>query len=113
MQRLARYKEVAEQLIAAGHAYYDYMTREELELLRKQQIQRGEKPRMTAAGARKGPRGKRLRRTFRPWFASKRRRRAKPAGRTLSKARSRFRTPSSTTSCCCAPTAYRPTTSAW
>jgi glutamyl-tRNA synthetase len=45
MQRLARYKEVAEQLIAAGHAYYDYMTREELELLRKQQIQRGEKPR--------------------------------------------------------------------
>jgi glutamyl-tRNA synthetase len=45
MQRLARYKEVAEQLIAAGHAYYDYMTREELELLRRQQIQRGEKPR--------------------------------------------------------------------
>jgi glutamyl-tRNA synthetase len=45
MQRLARYKEVAEKLIAAGHAYYDYMTREELELLRKQQIQRGEKPR--------------------------------------------------------------------
>jgi len=45
MQRLARYKEVAEQLIAAGHAYYDYMTREELELLRKQQIERGEKPR--------------------------------------------------------------------
>jgi glutamyl-tRNA synthetase len=45
MQRLARYKEVAEQLIAAGHAYHDYMTREELELLRRQQIQRGEKPR--------------------------------------------------------------------
>jgi glutamyl-tRNA synthetase len=45
MQRLARYKEVAEQLIGAGHAYYDYMTREELELLRKQQIERGEKPR--------------------------------------------------------------------
>jgi len=45
MQRLARYQQVAEQLIAAGHAYYDYMTREELELLRKQQIQRGEKPR--------------------------------------------------------------------
>jgi glutamyl-tRNA synthetase len=45
MQRLARYKEVAESLIAAGHAYYDYMSREELELLRKQQIQRGEKPR--------------------------------------------------------------------
>jgi glutamyl-tRNA synthetase len=45
MQRLPRYKEVAEQLIAAGHAYYDYMSREELETLRKAQIQRGEKPR--------------------------------------------------------------------
>jgi glutamyl-tRNA synthetase len=45
MQRLARYKEVAEQLIAAGHAYYDYMSREELEALRKEQVARGEKPR--------------------------------------------------------------------
>jgi len=45
MQRLARYKEVAEQLIAANHAYYDYMTREELEALRKEQLARGEKPR--------------------------------------------------------------------
>src|ERR671918_307542 len=45
MQRLARYKEVAEQLIAAGHAYYDYVSREELEALRKQQLARGEKPR--------------------------------------------------------------------
>jgi glutamyl-tRNA synthetase len=45
MQRLARYKEVAEQLIAAGHAYYDYMSREELEALRQEQLARGEKPR--------------------------------------------------------------------
>jgi glutamyl-tRNA synthetase len=45
MQRLARYREVAEQLIAAGHAYYDYMSREELEALRKEQTARGEKPR--------------------------------------------------------------------
>jgi glutamyl-tRNA synthetase len=45
MQRLARYKEAAERLIAAGHAYYDYMSREDLELLRKQQIEKGEKPR--------------------------------------------------------------------
>src|ERR671938_793104 len=44
MQRLARYREVAEQLIAAGHAYYDYMSREELEALRKEQTARGEKP---------------------------------------------------------------------
>src|SRR5438105_15403111 len=45
MQRLARYREVAERLIAGGHAYYDYMSREELEALRQQQIARNEKPR--------------------------------------------------------------------
>jgi glutamyl-tRNA synthetase len=45
MQRLARYREVAEQLIASGHAYYDYLSRDELEALRRQQIERGEKPR--------------------------------------------------------------------
>jgi glutamyl-tRNA synthetase len=45
MQRLARYKEVAEQLIAAGHAYRCWATKEELEALREQQRARGEKPR--------------------------------------------------------------------
>ena len=45
MQRLARYKEVAGQLIASGHAYHDYMSREELEALRQEQVKRGEKPR--------------------------------------------------------------------
>jgi len=45
MQRLARYREVAERLIASGHAYYDYMSREELEALRQQQLARNEKPR--------------------------------------------------------------------
>ena len=45
MKRLARYKEVAEQLMAAGHAYRCWMTREELEVLRKEQTQRGQKPR--------------------------------------------------------------------
>ena len=44
MQRLARYKEVAEQLIAAGHAYYDWMSREDLEKLRNEQIARNQKP---------------------------------------------------------------------
>ena len=44
MQRLARYKEVAGQLIAAGHAYYDYMSREELEALRQEQVQKNVKP---------------------------------------------------------------------
>jgi len=45
MQRLARYKEVAEQLIAKGAAYYDYMSRADLEQLRHEQQRRGEKPR--------------------------------------------------------------------
>jgi glutamyl-tRNA synthetase len=44
MQRLARYKEVAEQLIAAGHAYYDWMTKEELESLRAHQLSQNMKP---------------------------------------------------------------------
>ena len=44
MQRLARYREVAEQLIAAGHAYYDYMSREELEALRQEQLKNNQKP---------------------------------------------------------------------
>src|SRR5688572_10816491 len=33
--RLERYREVAEQLIAAGHAYYAYETKEELEAARE------------------------------------------------------------------------------
>ncbi|HYG55499.1 MAG TPA: glutamate--tRNA ligase [Burkholderiales bacterium] len=45
MKRLARYKEVAEQLIATGHAYYDYMPKEDLEQLRKSQMEKGLKPR--------------------------------------------------------------------
>ena len=45
MQRLARYKEVAEQLIASDHAYRDYMSKEELESLRQEQLARGLKPR--------------------------------------------------------------------
>jgi glutamyl-tRNA synthetase len=49
MQRLARYKEVAEQLIAAGNAYHDYMPKEELDKLREQQLARGEKPRYDRA----------------------------------------------------------------
>src|SRR5260370_23880053 len=45
MKRLARYQDAADRLIASGHAYYDYMSREELEALRKEQLERGEKPR--------------------------------------------------------------------
>jgi len=45
MQRLPRYREVAEQLIASGHAYYCWMSREELDSLRKEQTDKGLKPR--------------------------------------------------------------------
>ena len=49
MQRLDRYKKIAEDLIAAGHAYRDYMPKEELDKLREQQLARGEKPRYDRA----------------------------------------------------------------
>lgn len=45
MERLERYRAVAEQLIQQGHAYYDYAGKDELETLREQQRARGEKPR--------------------------------------------------------------------
>ncbi len=45
MQRLPRYREVIDRLIAAGHAYPCWATREELDALREQQRARGEKPR--------------------------------------------------------------------
>ncbi|MEW5708795.1 MAG: glutamate--tRNA ligase [Pseudomonadota bacterium] len=45
MQRLDRYREVAEQLIRAGRAYYCYASKEELEAMREAQRARGEKPR--------------------------------------------------------------------
>jgi glutamyl-tRNA synthetase len=45
MERLARYRDTAEQLIKSGHAYPCYATREELDALREQQRARGEKPR--------------------------------------------------------------------
>ncbi|MGE5522290.1 MAG: glutamate--tRNA ligase [Rhodospirillaceae bacterium] len=45
MQRLDRYRAVAEQLLEKGHAYYCYASKEELEATREQQRARGEKPR--------------------------------------------------------------------
>ncbi len=43
MQRLARYQEVAAQLIASGHAYRCYCTPAELDAMREAQRERGEK----------------------------------------------------------------------
>jgi glutamyl-tRNA synthetase len=45
MQRLARYQAVAEQLIAAGHAYRCWCTPDELDAMREAQRERGEKTR--------------------------------------------------------------------
>ena len=45
MQRMPRYKEVLQQLIAAGSAYYCYTTPEELESMRETQRAQGLKPR--------------------------------------------------------------------
>ena len=45
MQRLARYREVAEQLLAANKAYWCYASKDELEQMREQQRARGAKPR--------------------------------------------------------------------
>jgi len=44
-KRFDRYREVADSLLAAGHAYRCYCTREELDRLRAEQQARGEKPR--------------------------------------------------------------------
>ncbi|MEW6692147.1 MAG: glutamate--tRNA ligase [Pseudomonadota bacterium] len=44
-RRFDRYKEVIQQLLESGHAYYCYMPREELDQLREAQMARGEKPR--------------------------------------------------------------------
>jgi glutamyl-tRNA synthetase len=45
MQRLERYRAVADQLLASGHAYPCYATKEQLDAMREQQRARNEKPR--------------------------------------------------------------------
>ena len=45
MERLARYREVADELLRTGHAYSCYATREELDAMREAQRARNEKPR--------------------------------------------------------------------
>lgn len=44
-QRYARYKEVRDQMLEAGHAYYCYCTKEELDARRAEQMAAGEKTR--------------------------------------------------------------------
>ncbi|HWU74993.1 MAG TPA: glutamate--tRNA ligase, partial [Rhodanobacter sp.] len=44
-QRLQRYKQVADELVAAGKAYYAYESKEEIEAMREAAMAKGEKPR--------------------------------------------------------------------
>jgi glutamyl-tRNA synthetase len=44
-RRLDRYRQVADQLVAAGKAYYAYESKEEIEAMREAAMQAGEKPR--------------------------------------------------------------------
>ncbi len=48
-QRLARSREVAENMVAAGSAYYAYETRAELEAMREALMAKGDKPRYNGA----------------------------------------------------------------
>jgi len=45
MQRMDRYREVLTQMLAQGHAYHCYMSVQELDALRAEQVADGEKPR--------------------------------------------------------------------
>src|SRR4249919_2603330 len=47
--RLDRYREAAEQLVAAGKAYYAYETKEELDAMREAAMAKNEKPRYNGA----------------------------------------------------------------
>jgi glutamyl-tRNA synthetase len=58
MERLDRYRAVAEKLIADGHAYRCYASREELEAMRDAQRARGEKPRYDGRWRPENARGK-------------------------------------------------------
>lgn len=56
-ERFERYKEVVQQLLAEGHAYHCYCTKEELDALRAEQMANKQKPRYTGiCRTRKQPR---------------------------------------------------------
>ena len=57
-ERLARYREVLEQMLADGRAYRCYASKEELELLREAQVSRNEKPRYDGRWRPENARGK-------------------------------------------------------
>ena len=58
MQRLARYRDVAQQLIEGGHAYRCYANKEELDAMREEQRAKGLKPRYDGRWRPENARGK-------------------------------------------------------
>ena len=57
MQRMEQYKKHLKKMLDTGHAYYCYSSKEELDVLREQQMQQGLKPgyeRKMAPRGRKG-----------------------------------------------------------
>ena len=95
MQRMARYKEVIQQMLAAGTAYHCYTSREELDALRAEQEANKEKPRYEAGGVRKQA-SLCLRRplTFNLLSASRTRKMVSLPGKTRSRGASSLPTPS-------------------
>ncbi|MGZ8994768.1 MAG: glutamate--tRNA ligase, partial [Burkholderiaceae bacterium] len=67
-ERLARYREVIEQMLADGRAYRCYASKEELEALREEQIARNEKPRYDGRWRPEYARGKALPAGVQPVF---------------------------------------------
>ena len=55
MQRMDRYKEVIQQMLTAGTAYYCYTSREELDALRAEQEEKKKKPRYDGRWRATGP----------------------------------------------------------
>ena len=58
IDRLARYREIADRLLVEGRAYLCYASKEELDAMREQQVARGEKPRYDGRWRPENARGK-------------------------------------------------------
>ena len=110
--RSRRHAEVARQLLEAGHAYRCYLTPEEL-AERRAAAQAERRPFRIDSEWRDRRSGADPRRTRLSSSGSRPRARAKPRSTISSRAGSRSAMPSSTISCCCAPTARRPICSRW
>ena len=63
MQRMDRYRQLLDEMLADGRAYYCYATPEELEAMREAQRARGEKPRYDGRWRPENAAGKQRRRT--------------------------------------------------